>query len=476
MTMNSLQTSQAMKVFMKIFSRMIQCVLVMSLTLSVGAQAAEKRVLATMLTLFAGESKVIQADNVARISVGKSDLISSTILKSGEIVLIAESVGETNMQFWFADGHRETMAVVVVESNGWRESLEVKALLKGIPGITVTTVGRRIVIDGNLEARDLERVNTVKERYSDILVLAREISDYEQKMMYFDVQVTEINRDVTEEIGINWSKSFAGPSLGYEKAWKTNELGTVASSTGFEPVASILTGATSAIDTALGAQVDGDLSITQQRALLAASGNEYTYWGITTTLVSMINMLEQTGAAITLAEPRLSSRSGGAASLTVGGEVPVVTSSVSGQSVTYKDYGIILEIEPSLDMYNNIMARVSVAVSQLDLSNAVDGQPAFKKRFTENDIKLKPGETLALSGLITREEQVAYAGLKWLSDLPVLGNLFKSKSFTSGETELVILITPTVIEDLSEGVNKELVDRATDLVKEFDGKVDALME
>lgn len=391
---------------------------------------AAERVLGGMLTLYAGESKVVDAPGVVRVSVGKADLISATMLKNNEVVLIAESEGETNMQFWFEDGHRETLPIVVVESNGWRQALEVKALLKNIPGISVSTVGRRIVVDGNLQARDLERVKTVKERYPDILILSREITDYEQKMLYFDVQVVEMNRDVTEEVGIDWSTNITGPSLTYSNAL-TN---------------------------------DPDLD------------GETFYFGISSALTSTINLLEQTGAAITLSQPRLSARSGGDASLTVGGEVPVVTSSVSGTSVSYKDYGIILDVEPTLDMYNNIIARVSVQVSQLDLSNAVDGQPAFKKRYTENDVRFKPGETLVLSGLITREEQIASTGLKWLADIPVLGNLFKSKSFTSGETELVILITPQVIDDLTVGKNKQLVNRAEELVKEFDKTVDQLME
>lgn len=205
-------------------------------------------------------------------------------------------------------------------------------------------------------------------------------------------------------------------------------------------------------------------------------GDEYVYWGISTSITSMINLLEQTGSALTLARPRLSARNGGSASLTVGGEVPVITSSIGGQSVTYKDYGIILDIEPKMDMNQNITAAVSVSVSQLDLANAVDGQPAFKKRETKNDIKLKPGETLALSGLITREQQVAYSGIKWLSQIPILGHLFKSKSFTSGETELVILVTPHVVNDPAEGINQDLVERADELVEEFKKRSAELME
>lgn len=449
MIMADMNTQKQAVSFVK-SNRSITVVAALLMLLFSSSSWSAQRVLSSMMTLYAGESKVLDAPGVTRISVGKVDLVSATLLQNNEVVLIAESEGETNMQFWFEDGHRETVAVVVVESNGWRQALEVKALLKDIPGVRVTTVGRRIVVDGSLQLRDLERVKVVKERYPDILILSREITDYEQKMLYFDVQVTEINRDVTEELGINWSKSFAGPSLGYEQAYKTNGLG---------------------------AMIDNASGVTPAAAgNLSAQGDEFFYFGINTSLVSMINLLEQTGAAITLSQPRLSARSGGNSTLTVGGEVPVVTSSVSGQSVSYKDYGIILGVEPKLDMYNNIIARVSVSVSQLDLANAVDGQPAFKKRYTENDIRLKPGETLALSGLITREEQLAYSGLKWLSDIPVFGHLFKSKSFNKGETELVILITPQIIDDLTLGENKQLVNRAQELVDSFEQTVDELME
>lgn len=441
-------------------------------TLAVSSIAgASERVLADMMTLYVGESKVIEAPGVIRMTVGQSDLISTTLLDNSEIVLIAEKSGETNIQIWFSDGHRESMPIVVVESNGWREQLEVQALLKNVKGVSVTTIGRRIVIDGTVEERELDRIKAIKDRYKDILDLSRVISDFEQKMLYFDVQVTEINRDVTEELGINWSKSFSGPTLGYEKAWSTNTLGLNENAAGETPRAQAYIDGIDVVGSAI-----GSVPLTDQSRLLRAAGSEYLYWGVSTSLVSMINMLEQTGAAITLSEPRLSARSGGMANLTVGGEIPVVTSSVSGQTVSYKDYGIILSMEPALDMYNNIRARVSVSVSQLDLSNAVDGQPAFKKRYTENDIKLKPGETLALSGLITREEQLAYSGLKWLSDIPVLGKLFQSKSFTSGETELVILITPRIIEDLAQGENKALVERSKALVEEFEAKAIELME
>lgn len=252
----------------------------------------------------------------------------------------------------------------------------------------------------------------------------------------------------------------------------SDNLGTfsTANENGSSPVASVIGAAMNPVNILGLIQPnadDGDLSVLQERQLARAQRRSYTQWGIGTSITSMINVLESNGAAMTLTNPRLSARSGGKANLTVGGEVPVVTSSVSGQSVTYKDYGILLEVEPTIDEYDNISARVSIEVSSLDLSNSVDGQPAFKKRSSENDIKLMPGETLALAGLIQKDEQLAYSGIKWLSDIPLLGNLFRSKSFTEGKTELVILITPIEITDPAAGINSKLVNRAKDITDDF---------
>jgi pilus assembly protein CpaC len=474
------------------------------------AYAKAGRILPSDLTLYEGESKVINAPDVARMSVGKVDLLSTTLLKNGEIVLTADKAGETTMQVWFADGHRELLQVMIVESNGWREAYEIKELLKDIYGIKVTTVGRRVivdgeiksrdlervnllkerypnililartvttdievneiktllkeipgiiikvidqqvVIDGNLQDRDLERINLLKDRYPDMLVLARALSPYEEKMIYFDVRVTEFSKDQTEKLGIDWQKSINGPvfNLARNIATGGNATPSFADVSEFDAFDSFAT----------------------------ASNGGAVYFGIATEISSIIDLLEESGAGITLANPRLSARSGGKSDLTVGGEVPVITSSSNGSTVEYKEYGIILNLEPSLDTYNNITAKIGVAISQIDVANSVGGQPAFKKRATSNEVKLQPGETLVLSGLLTKEEQQATSKVKWLGDIPILGNLFKSKSFVEGETEMVVFITPTVMTKLDEGVNQAEVMRAQELVDRFENiKVNGLLD
>lgn len=407
-----------------------------TLAMAVNVQA---RVLPEILELYEGESRVIEAPNVTRISVGKTGLVGYTMLKNGEVVLSANQVGETNMQVWFADGTREEVDLSVLQVfSSSREMAEIRRLIGNVPGVKIKSAGRHVVVDGILEARDMQKVEVVAELYDDLIILARTTDEFEQKMIYFDVQIAEFDRSKTEELGINWQKSFSGPSFHYANTWA-----------------------------AAGSLIPG-WEEEGKGGYGYETGARGVLFGIASDITSMIDLLEQTGSALVLSKPRLSARSGGEAALTVGGEVPVITSSLSGSSVEYKEYGVILNILPKLDLYENISARVEVSISQLDLAQAVDGQPAFKKRSTSNDIKLQPGDTLVLSGLITREEQATVSKVKWLADIPILGELFKSKSFSGGETEMVIFLTPHVLTDLKSGPNKEVLDRVDDYVTEHE--------
>jgi type II secretory pathway component GspD/PulD (secretin) len=156
-------------------------------------------------------------------------------------------------------------------------------------------------------------------------------------------------------------------------------------------------------------------------------------------------LLEKNGSALTLASPRLSARSGGKAELTVGGQVPVVTSSMNGPSVEYKDYGVLLNIAPQLYGSEMVSTHVKAEISQVDKANQVQGYPAFKTRRTENEVQLKVGETLVLSGLVSEDSQATVEGIAFLKDLPWIGGLFRNKSAQGKRTELVIFITPRLM-------------------------------
>jgi pilus assembly protein CpaC len=167
----------------------------------------------------------------------------------------------------------------------------------------------------------------------------------------------------------------------------------------------------------------------------------------------------------------LSARSGGKAEFLAGGEIPVVTSSISGTDVEYKEFGIILNISPIVDDENNILATINTEVSAVDLSNAVGGVPAFITRKTTTDVSMDDGETLILSGLVDRSVGESIEKFPLLGDIPILGALFRSTDWNNDLSELVIFVTPTVFDAKSQ-FNQERVQRRDDLIEHFKEKVD----
>lgn len=469
--------------------------------------AAHANSLPSSLVLYDGDVRVLEAPGVERVAVGNVELISATLLKNEEVVLTAQESGETTVHFWFEDGTRAQMNVVVVKANGYRQLPELRAMLSQIPGVRLRTVGRQVVIDGRLsreaiaqikeavkyydnvvvlaeeyngaagradadealaEVRamlghipgiriqpvgrqividgaldevDMNRIELVQKRYEDILVLAQAASEYDSPMIYFDVRITEFAKDDVEELGVNWSTSINGPTLAFNADGGSNNVyrGQFPSSTGtFDALNQTIGGVA-----------------------------PHAYWGVASELTSRINLLERNGSALTLASPRLSARSGGKAELTVGGEVPVVTSSISGPSVEYKDFGILLNIEPKLYGKDQVATKVKAEISQLDKANQIGEYPAFKTRRTENDVQLKIGETLVLSGLVTEDSQTANEGIVWLKNLPFIGTFFRNKSFKGNRTELVIFITPRLLTDAPDSPNAKELAREEKMLQRY---------
>ncbi len=156
-----------------------------------------------------------------------------------------------------------------------------------------------------------------------------------------------------------------------------------------------------------------------------------------------------------LSQPNMITLSGTKANILVGGQMPVPTSNNNGQiQVEWKDYGIKLEIEPNVNPEDSIYTKVKAEVSAVDWNNnhkiylSTDGLaiPPITMRKAESTIVLSSGQTMAIGGLISSEMSKDVQKIPLLGDLPILGNLFKSTSFTKNETELLIFITPTIVD------------------------------
>lgn len=168
-------------------------------------------------------------------------------------------------------------------------------------------------------------------------------------------------------------------------------------------------------------------------------------------LTASLQLLISRGKAKILAKPKLLAVSGEDASFLAGGEIPYITENKLGSSnVQWKPYGIKLRIRPSIDGEGNISASLRAEVSGLDIHNGVATGggvvvPALRTRWAETSVYMKSGSTLVIAGLISEENQKSTSGLPILSDIPMIGELFKFTDNETTQTELVIFVTPSLV-------------------------------
>jgi pilus assembly protein CpaC len=167
----------------------------------------------------------------------------------------------------------------------------------------------------------------------------------------------------------------------------------------------------------------------------------------------VIRALQQRGFFQSLAEPTLITYNRQEASFLAGGEIPVpIAQGVTGAvSVTYKEFGIRLTFRPEI-AGDVIRLRVRPEVSSLDFNNGIllEGFriPALTMRRAETEVELRDGQSFAIAGLIDNESQTDQAAVPILSQLPIIGRLFKTKAERQERTELLVLITPRLVRPL----------------------------
>lgn len=238
-------------------------------------------------------------------------------------------------------------------------------------------------------------------------------------------KLIEIKKSTLRDIGIDWADIAAGPVFGTLNEFASNRYFRVIPD---------------------GVQGLDDLPL--------ELGTANHYLGLTTLVDSTIRLLVSNGDARLLAEPTLTCIDGGQADFLVGGEVPIPVHNQDGAlNVIFKQFGIILNIEPRTNDAGLIRTKVNVEVSSVDKGIEVLGVPGFATRKTNTEMNVQSGETMIIAGLFSAEDAKTVVKLPGLGQIPILGELFKSRQFRRGESELVVLVTPQIIKSDSEPVS-----------------------
>jgi pilus assembly protein CpaC len=232
-----------------------------------------------------------------------------------------------------------------------------------------------------------------RKNISSVLVTAGKAA---QTMIQVDVQVMEISSSEDKDMGLNW-ESILGSS--------------------------------------------GSLSLVEATSPLRAIGTLERG-----KLDLLLKLLDQQGKAKILARPKLLTLSGRQANFSSGGEIPFATVGANGQSnIEWKKYGVNLDILPTADNTGGITVEIRAEVSDVDFTHLIQGNPSIKTRWAKTVIHVKPDTTVVIGGLIQEKHQVNHQGLPILSDIPILGYLFKSSRIIREESELVIFVTPRIV-------------------------------
>jgi pilus assembly protein CpaC len=475
------------------------------LTLLFVALAFSTTALADTYRMYVGDMMTLTVGKVNRVAVGNGKVMSTSILENGDLLILAETEGDTELKIWGLGNEEITHRFYVTKTNADRSAHEAVAVMKNIPGISTRQVGQNLVIEGftnkttktmidnvakiykeiinltvefslaeiselltqipgievkkvgkyavvtgAIDAKGKAALEAIKASFPEILDLTNEGKIATEPMVYLNVQITEFNTNALEKLGIDWKTSIAGPSAGIVKTFSHNGSATEL--------------------TAFNNQTGDPLLSAGEGAVLGRAS--FGYFGIATLITSAINLAVSTGDAMILASPTLSAKSGGKANFLSGGEIPIPVPGDNGQTnIEYKEYGIKLDIEPTAGLGGHISAKIMTEVSSVDNSVAVNGVPGFRTRNAETEVNLQNGQTLVISGLVNRELGHDVSKIKWLGDIPILGELFKSTNFRNNRSDLVIFITPTIFDPESE-INKAQIQKASDLRDRFIKAID----
>jgi len=346
------------------------------------------------IELYVGDTTLIDV-NARRVAVGNGHVLRATEVDGRQLLLMGEAAGDSALQVWTREGGLQRYVVTVHEYSGDALLAQVRKLLQGTHQVEARLAGDRVVLEGlRVSAPDRERAAAIAKAYP-----AR-VFDFIDKvgwdaMVHLQVSILEVRRSASDALGIHWDNLLQGPAA--------------------------------VVDTAAGSV---------RRGYIQWSGQ----------LASTIDLLRQRGDARVLAEPTLSCRSGGEAHFVAGGELPVPVLNGQGTpDVQFREYGVILDVHPTVDIEGTVYARIDTEVSDIDRSVQVMGVPGILKRHSATEVNVRAGETIVIAGLVEQLTSNDRKGLPGLGALPGLSLLFQSHARARQESELVMFITPHVV-------------------------------
>lgn len=440
---------------------------------------------------------------ITRVAVGNPKIADVQELGKFAINIVAIKQGTTTINVWTANGMRQDFTVSVNnEDKGLAAAIE-QAI--NLPGVTVQMVNNRVLLRGTVnnqyekdlafkvaclyvgedptktkkdelklgEHSDSDKVKTSVRTEEQVDSSARVINllDMENPdQINMEALVIEINSDAAKKLGITYSSDVTGGNNGnasvQTSVTATGVKGDIDSSGNFtNGSADSVKYTSSSTPTGFNNRASsGDVGLFWAGESYGPQRSKGSHWYTRNWLYThfskinaQLRLLVQQGKARIVSRPNITTMSGKSAGILVGGEIPypVVSASSNNITVEYKPYGISLNlINPIVDRQGNIQAKINAEVSRLDWSNSVMANgysmPGLSTRSAQTTVTIPSGMTMAIGGLLNSEDSKIVQKVPLLGDIPILGELFKYHNDSRQKSEIMILLTPRVVNERTE--------------------------
>ena len=377
-----------------------------------------------------GKGKLIRLSRPASTMFIADPKIADVQVKSPTLVyVIGKAPGATS--FYALDGKEQVVANLSVRV-GFDED-RLRAMLKAQAPeshVDVTAADGALILTGRVaspaEGDDVLRIANLFVQQGDDKAKPGQIINRltvdTPNQVYLQVRIAEVSRSATKDLGFNWQAVAA------------------------------VQGGGAYVGLSQGLQIAADNNTTT--LLQPSTGDTGIFGGYrhgTTNINAMINALQKKGLISILAEPNLTAVSGEPANFLAGGEYPIPVPQGPGQTtIEYKKYGVSLSFVATVLDSGRISLTVKPEVSQLSQAGAISvggvTVPALTTRRVETTVELGSGDSFAIGGLLQHNLTQDVSKLPWLADVPVLGELFRSKTFQKDDSELVVIVTPYLVQ------------------------------
>ncbi|WP_282296145.1 type II and III secretion system protein family protein [Stenotrophomonas sp. PS02289] len=366
--------------------------------------------------------------NLERVAIADPGVADVVMLKGRQALLVGKTAGTTTLLLW----HR-------TQTEPQRLQVEVRSAVQGAlsdgDDLQLTVQEQQGLLQGSAPSLLAHE----RSRKAAQATLGREgqLADVSTissgGVVQVDVKVVEFNKTVLRQIGMNFANQNNGFSYGVVRPGGV--MPTIA-----PPVGSVATS-------------------TDANPLSSAFG--LVFKSFTHNWAANIDLLQSNGMARVLAEPSLVALSGQSASFLAGGELPILEPQGLGTTtVTFKPFGIGLTVTPTVLSPDRIALKVAPEASDLNYAAGIAYNgvqiPSITTRRADTTVELGDGETFVIGGLVSSSVSSNVDKVPLLGDLPIIGSFFRSLNYKKEEKELVIIVTPRLVQPLAKGTTVPL--------------------